>query len=57
MFMNDAEIENYKRYTISNDSKMFINSLFSDIFMEIVAKCFWRNNGAIKKPYEDSDFN
>lgn len=57
LFRWKFKLDDDKRYAMSNDSKMFINSLFSDIFMEIVAKCFWRNNGTIKKPYEDSGFN
>lgn len=56
MFMNDAEIKKYKRYAMNNDSEMFINSLFPDKFMEIVAKCFLENNDTFKKLYEDSDF-
>lgn len=56
MFMNDAEIKKYKRYAMNNDSEMFINSLFPDKFMEIVAKCFLENNDTFKKLYEDTEF-
>lgn len=56
MFMNDTEIKKYQRYALSNDPEMFINSLFPEKFMEIVAKCFLENNDTFKKLYEDSDF-
>ena len=36
--------------------EMFINSLFPEKFMEIVAKCFLENNDTFKKLYEDSEF-
>ncbi|UKI14499.1 MAG: hypothetical protein L6V85_00025 [Clostridiales bacterium] len=54
--MNDTEIKKYQRYAQSNDPEMFINSLFPEKFMEIVAKCFLENNDTFKKLYEDSDF-
>ena len=56
MFMNDAEIKKYQRYALSNNPEMFINSLFPEKFMEIVAKCFLENNDTFRKLYEDSDF-
>ncbi len=56
MFMNDAEIKKYKKYALSNDPEMFVNSLFPEKFMEIVAKCFLENNDSFKKLYEDSEF-
>lgn len=56
MFMNDAEIKKYRRYAMSNDPEMFVNSLFPDKFMEIVAKCFLENNDTFKKLYEDTEF-
>lgn len=56
MFMNDAEIKKYRRYAMNNNPEMFINSLFPEKFMEIVAKCFLENNDTFKKLYEDSEF-
>lgn len=56
MFMNDTEIKKYQRYAMSNDPEMFVNSLFPEKFMEIVAKCFLENNDTFRKLYEDSDF-
>lgn len=56
MFMNDAEIRKYQRYALSNDPEMFVNSLFPEKFMEIVAKCFLENNDTFRKLYEDSEF-
>lgn len=56
MFMNDAEIKKYRRYAMSNDPEIFVNSLFPDKFMEIVAKCFLENNDTFKKLYEDTEF-
>lgn len=56
MFMNDTDIKKYKRYAMNNDPEMFVNSLFPDKFMEIVAKCFLENNDTFKKLYEDSEF-
>ncbi len=56
MFMNDEEIKKYQRYAMSNDPEMFVNSLFPEKFMEIVAKCFMENNDSFRKLYEDSEF-
>ena len=56
MFMNDTEIKKFQRYALSNDSEMFVNSLFPEKFMEIVARCFLENNDSFKKLYEDSEF-
>ena len=56
MFMNDSEIKKYRSYAMSNDPEMFVNSLFPEKFMEIVAKCFLENNDTFRKLYEDSEF-
>ncbi|MBP5209986.1 MAG: type I restriction endonuclease subunit R, partial [Clostridia bacterium] len=56
MFMNDEEIKKFQRYAMSNEPDMFVNSLFPEKFMEIVAKCFMENNDTFKKLYEDSEF-
>ena len=56
MFMNDTEVKKYQRYALSNNPEMFVNSLFPEKFMEIVAKCFLENNDTFRKLYEDSDF-
>ena len=56
MFLNDDEYKKYQRYAMNNNTEMFVNSLFPDKFMEIVAKCFLENNETYRKLYEDSDF-
>lgn len=56
MFLNDAEVKKYQKYARTNNPEMFVNSLFPEKFLEIVARCFVENNDTYKKLYEDTEF-
>ena len=56
MFMRDSDVKKFKKYAKDNSTEMFVKSLFPDKFRDIVSQCFFDNNEAFQKLFNDPDF-
>lgn len=56
MFMQDEDVEKYKKYAQDNNPEMFEKSLFPDKFKDLVTQCYMDNMETFKKIFEDPEF-
>lgn len=56
MFMNDSDVQKFKKYAKDNSTEMFVKSLFPDKFKDIVTQCFLENNDSFQKLFNDPEF-